>query len=136
MTTKKVVKKEDSLVETTTSYRNEMAREKLRKLKLANDHQQLDLSKKEDSLCYRAIAMKEFEKAVSSIYAQIKNADEQLSSLLHLDISQTDILHTYMEQILDALANIEIDLSSTSKFDAEHFYDGTARKNNALSVDE
>ena len=62
----------ESLVEYTLEYRNAMAKEKLRRLILQNDHQQFDLDKKNESVCYRAIAMSEFEKAIASIYAQAR----------------------------------------------------------------
>ena len=75
--TDKSVQKTDneSLVEYTLEYRNAMAREKLRRLILQNDHQQFDLDKKNESVCYRAIAMSEFEKAIASIDAQIQKAE-------------------------------------------------------------
>lgn len=127
-------KKENVLVETTVEYKNKMAEEKLRKLVLNNDHQAFDLEKKQESICYRAVAMSEFEKAVGSIYAQIKNADEQLTALLHLNQQQTDILHSYMENILEDLSNIEINLSTTTDFDAEQYFAGKARRSQLLDV--
>ena len=127
-------KKENALVETTVEYRNKMAEEKYRKLHLQNEHQAFDLEKKKDSICYRAVAMSEFEKAVSSIYAQIKNADEQLTALLHLNQQQTDILHYYMENILEDLSNIEINLSTTTDFDADNYFAGKARRSQLLDT--
>ena len=127
-------KKENVLVETTVEYKNKMAEEKLRKLVLNNDHQAFDLEKKQESICYRAVAMSEFEKAVGSIYAQIKNADEQLTALLHLNQQQTDILHNYMENILEDLSNIEINLSTTTDFDAEQYFAGKARRSQLLDT--
>lgn len=127
-------KKENVLVETTVEYKNKMAEEKLRKLVLNNDHQAFDLEKKQESICYRAVAMSEFEKAVGSIYAQIKNADEQLTALLHLNQQQTDILHSYMENILEDLSNIEINLSTTTDFDAEQYFAGKARRSQLLDT--
>lgn len=134
-TTKTLKKDDDSLVEVTLSYKNAMAREKLRKLQLQNDHQAFDLEKKRETICYRAVAISEFEKAVSSIYAQIKNADEQLSALLRLEPAQAEVLHDYMENILTELSNIDIELSTTSQFDAETYYDGRARKAQKLQTD-
>lgn len=127
-------KKETALVETTIDYKNAMAKEKLRRLQLQNEHQAFDLEKKHESICYRAVAMSEFEKAVGSIYAQIKNADEQLASLLRLDQNQADILHNYMENILDELSNIEINLSTTTQFDAEQYFSGKARRSQLLDT--
>ena len=127
-------KKENVLVETTVEYKNKMAEEKLRKLVLNNDHQAFDLEKKQESICYRAVAMSEFEKAVGSIYAQIKNCDEQLTALLHLNQQQTDILHDYMESILEDLSNIEINLSTTTDFDAEQYFAGRARRSQLLDT--
>ena len=127
-------KKENTLVETTVEYRNKMAEEKYRKLHLQNEHQAFDLEKKQESICYRAVAMSEFEKAVGSIYAQIKNADEQLTALLHLNQQQTDILHTYMENILEDLSNIEINLSTTTDFDADNYFAGKARRSQLLDT--
>ena len=127
-------KKENILVETTVEYKNKMAEEKYRKLHLQNEHQAFDLEKKQESICYRAVAMSEFEKAVGSIYAQIKNADEQLTALLHLNQQQTDILHNYMESILEDLSNIEINLSTTTDFDAEQYFAGKARRSQLLDT--
>ena len=127
-------KKENVLVETTVEYKNKMAEEKYRKLHLQNEHQAFDLEKKQESICYRAVAMSEFEKAVGSIYAQIKNADEQLTALLHLNQQQTDILHNYMENILEDLSNIEINLSTTTDFDADNYFAGKARRSQLLDT--
>lgn len=134
-TDKKDVKNDnESLVEYTLEYRNAMAREKLRRLILQNDHQQFDLDKKNESVCYRAIAMSEFEKAIASIYAQIQNAEEQLAHLLRLDQTQVDVLHDYMENILNALSEINVELSATSEFDAANYRSGTALKTKLLST--
>ena len=134
-TDKKDVKTDnESLVEYTLEYRNAMAREKLRRLILQNDHQQFDLDKKNESVCYRAIAMSEFEKAIASIYAQIQNAEEQLAHLLRLDQTQVDVLHDYMENILNALSEINVELSATSDFDAANYRSGTALKTKLLST--
>ncbi len=128
-------KKEISLVETTIDYKNAMAKEKLRKLVLANDHQAFDLEKKQESVCYKAVAVKEFEKAIGDIYARIKNADEQLTDRLHLNIQQASILHNYMEQLLEDLSNIEIELDSTENFDADNYFAGKARRNQMLATE-
>ena len=133
--TKNSKKDEKSLIEYDVDYRNAMAKEKLRRLILQNDHQQFDLDKKNESVCYRAIAMSEFEKAIASIYAQIQNAEEQLAHLLRLDQTQVDVLHDYMENILNALAEINIELSATSEFDAANYRSGTALKTKLLSTD-
>ena len=128
-------KKENALVETTVEYRNKMAEEKLRKLVLNNDHQAFDLEKKKDSICYKAVAIKEFEKVVGDIYARIRNADEQLTHRLHLDVQQASILHDYMEQILEDLSNIDIELDSTETFDADNYFAGKARRNQMLATE-
>ena len=132
--TKNSKKDEKSLIEYDVEYRNAMAREKLRRLILQNDHQQFDLDKKNESVCYRAIAMSEFEKAIASIYAQIQNAEEQLAHLLRLDQTQVDVLHDYMENILNALSEINVELSATSEFDAANYRSGTALKTKLLST--
>lgn len=128
-------KKENVLVETTVEYKNKMAEEKLRKLVLNNDHQAFDLEKKKDSICYKAIAVKEFEKVVGDIYARIRNADEQLTHRLHLDVQQASILHDYMEQILEDLSNIDIELDSTETFDADNYFAGKARRSQMLATE-
>lgn len=128
-------KKENVLVETTVEYKNKMAEEKLRKLVLNNDHQAFDLEKKKDSICYKAIAVKEFEKVVGDIYARIRNADEQLTHRLHLDVQQASILHDYMEQILEDLSNIDIELDSTEVFDADNYFAGKARRSQMLATE-
>ena len=128
-------KKENTLVETTVEYKNKMAEEKLRKLVLNNDHQAFDLEKKKDSICYKAIAIKEFEKVVGDIYARIRNADEQLTHRLHLDVQQASILHDYMEQILEDLSNIDIELDSTETFDADNYFAGKARRSQMLATE-
>ena len=127
-------KEQQSLIEYDVEYRNAMAKEKLRRLILQNDHQQFDLDKKNESVCYRAIAMSEFEKAIASIYAQIQNAEEQLAHLLRLDQTQVDVLHDYMENILNALSEINVELSATSEFDAANYRSGTALKTKLLST--
>ena len=128
-------KKENALVETSVEYKNRMAEEKLRKLVLNNDHAEFDLEKKKDSICYKAIAVKEFEKVVGDIYARIRNADEQLTHRLHLDVQQASILHDYMEQILEDLSNIDIELDSTETFDADNYFAGKARRNQMLATE-
>ena len=128
-------KKENVLVEMTVEYKNKMAEEKLRKLVLNNDHQAFDLEKKKDSICYKAIAIKEFEKVVGDIYARIRNADEQLTHRLHLDVQQASILHDYMEQILEDLSNIDIELDSTETFDADNYFAGKARRSQMLATE-
>lgn len=128
-------KEQKELIEYDVEYRNAMAKEKLRRLILQNDHQQFDLDKKNESVCYRAIAMSEFEKAIASIYAQIQNAEEQLAHLLRLDQTQVDVLHDYMENILNALSEINVELSATSEFDAANYRSGTALKTKLLSTD-
>lgn len=127
--------KKDTLIECTVDYKNQMAVEKLRKLHLANSHQEFDLEKKKDSICYKAVAVKEFEKAIGDIYARIKNADEQLTDRLHLNIQQASILHDYMEQLLEDLSNIEIELDSTENFDADNYFAGKARRNQMLATE-
>ena len=133
-TSKTSKKEQKSLIEYDVDYRNAMAKEKLRRLILQNDHQQFDLDKKNESVCYRAIAMSEFEKAIASIYAQIQNAEEQLAHLLRLDQTQVDVLHDYMENILTALSEINVELSATSEFDAANYRSGTALKTKLLST--
>lgn len=128
-------RKKDELIETSIEYRNRMAEEKLKKLTLANSHQEFDLEKKKDSICYKAVAVKEFEKAIGDIYARIKNADEQLTDRLHLNIQQASILHDYMEQLLEDLSNIEIELDSTESFDADNYFAGKARRNQMLATE-
>lgn len=123
----------NTLLEVTPDYRNAMAAEKLRRIKLQNDHQDFDLQKKQETICYKNVAISEFEKAVSSIYAQIKNADEQLTALLRLSQNQADLLHNYMENILEDLSNIDIQLSDTATFDADHYYDGKAKRSKILN---
>lgn len=128
-------RKKDELIELSIEYRNRMAEEKLKKLTLANSHQEFDLEKKKDSICYKAVAVKEFEKAIGDIYARIKNADEQLCDRLQLNIQQASILHDYMEQLLEDLSNIEIELDSTENFDADNYFAGKARRNQMLATE-
>ena len=109
-----MAKKKEELIELSIDYRNKMAEEKYRKLKLNNDNVEIDLFKKQDTICYKAVAMKEFEKAIGNIYARIKNADEQLTERLQLNIQQADILHNYMEDILNDLSDIDIQLESSN----------------------
>ena len=131
-----MAKKKEELIELSIDYRNKMAEEKYRKLKLNNDNVEIDLFKKQDTICYKAVAMKEFEKAIGNIYARIKNADEQLTERLQLNIQQVDILHNYMEDILNDLSEIDIQLESTESFDAENYYAGRARRSQMLSTDK
>lgn len=118
----RTVATQERLIELDIKYRNAMAQEKLRRIKLQNEHQEFDLHKKTEEVCYRAIAIKEFENAIGDIYARIKNADEQLTAKLELTQKQQEILHAYMEDILMDLSNIDINLSSTDAIDHSETY--------------
>lgn len=118
----RTVATQERLIELDIKYRNAMAQEKLRRIKLQNEHQEFDLHKKTEEVCYRAIAVKEFENAIGDIYARIKNADEQLTAKLELTQKQQEILHAYMEDILMDLSNIDINLSSTDAVDHSETY--------------
>lgn len=128
-------RKKDELIETSIEYRNKMAEEKLKKLTLANSHQEFDLEKKKDSICYKAVAVKEFEKAIGDIYARIKNAPEQLTNMLQLNPQQATLLDNYIDDILTDLSNIDVHLESTEAFDANNYFAGRARRSQLLSCD-
>lgn len=117
-----------SLLENTVDYRNRMAEEKLRKITLVNDTAELDLRKKEDAVCYITVAMKAFEDAASDIFARIKNAPEQLTSLLKLDPRQAELLNDYIDDILVDLSNMDIQLESTTASDAKLYSTQKAKK--------
>lgn len=117
-----------SLLENTVDYRNRMAEEKLRKITLVNDTAELDLRKKEDAVCYITVAMKAFEDAASDIFARIKNAPEQLTSLLKLDPRQAELLNDYIDDILVDLSNMDIKLESTTTSDARLYSTQKAKK--------
>ena len=128
-------RKKDELIETSIEYRNRMAEEKLKKLTLANSHQEFDLEKKKDSICYKAVAVKEFEKAIGDIYARIKNAPEQLTNMLQLNPQQATLLDNYIDDILTDLSNIDVHLESTEAFDANNYFAGRARRSQMLSTE-
>lgn len=128
-------RKKDELIETSIEYRNRMAEEKLKKLTLANNHQEFDLEKKKDSICYKAVAVKEFEKAIGDIYARIKNAPEQLTNMLQLNPQQATLLDNYIDDILTDLSNIDVHLESTEAFDANNYFAGKARRNQMLATE-
>lgn len=128
-------RKKDELIETSIEYRNRMAEEKLKKLTLTNSHQEFDLEKKKDSICYKAVAVKEFEKAIGDIYARIKNAPEQLTNMLQLNPQQATLLDNYIDDILTDLSNIDVHLESTEAFDANNYFAGRARRNQMLSTE-
>lgn len=128
-------KKENVLVETTVEYKNKMAEEKYRKLHLQNEHQAFDLEKKKDSICYKAIAVKEFEKAIGDIYARVKNAPEQLTNMLQLNPQQATLLDNYIDDILTDLSNIDVHLESTEAFDADNYFAGKARRSQMLTTE-
>ena len=117
-----------SLLENTVDYRNRMAEEKLRKITFVNDTAELDLRKKEDAVCYITVAMKAFEDAASDIFARIKNAPEQLTSLLKLDPRQAEQLNDYIDDILVDLSNMDIALESTTASDAKLYSTQKAKK--------
>lgn len=117
-----------SLLENTVDYRNRMAEEKLRKITLVNDTAELDLRKKEDAVCYITVAMKAFEDAASDIFARIKNAPEQLTSLLKLDPRQAEQLNDYIDDILVDLSTMDIQLESTTASDAKLYSTQKAKK--------
>lgn len=128
-------REKDELIETSIEYRNRMAEEKLKKLTLANSHQEFDLEKKKDSICYKAVAVKEFEKAIGNIYARIKNAPEQLTNMLQLNPQQATLLDNYIDDILTDLSNIDVHLESTEAFDANNYFAGRARRSQMLSTE-
>ena len=128
-------RKKDELIETSIEYRNRMAEEKLKKLTLANSHQEFDLEKKKDSICYKVVAVKEFEKAIGDIYARIKNAPEQLTNMLQLNPQQATLLDNYIDDILTDLSNIDVHLESTEAFDANNYFAGRARRSQMLSTE-
>lgn len=127
--------KKDELVELTIEYRNKMAAEKLRKLKLGNDTVELDLRKKEDTICYRAVAMKAFENAIGDVYNRIKNMPEQLVAQLQLNPQQAALLDNYVNDLLDALSEMDVQIESTTEFDAANYYAGKARKAQLLATE-
>ena len=112
----------------TTEYKNEMAREKLRKIKLVNDTNELDLRKKQDCVCYISIALSAFENAVGDIFSRIKNSPEQLTALLQLDPQQAELLNDFIDSILVDLSNLDIELESTTATDAKLYSDQKAKK--------
>ncbi len=99
------------LITADIDYQNAMAMEKLRKLRVENDAKELDLATKRDELCTKTGAVKEFSSVISSVYAQIRNADEQLTRLLALPPEKAALLHQYMENMLHDLSEIDVDLS-------------------------
>ena len=123
------------LLELTVDYRNAMAEEKLRRLKLNNDHQSVDLSKKTGEICYISVAMNEFQNAISSVYCEIKNADEHLCELLKLDMNQSELLHKFMQGILNRLSEIDVNLSTTSDFDNTYWVDSRTRRGKKQASD-
>ena len=116
------------LLENSVDYRNQMAEEKLRKIKLVNDTAELDLRKKEESVCYITVAMKAFEDAIGDIFARIKNSPEQLTSLLKLEPRQAEQLNDYIDDILTDLSNLDIQLESTASSDAKLFSTQKSKK--------
>lgn len=112
----------------TTEYKNDMAREKLRKIRLVNDGAELDLRKKQDCVCYISVAMSAFENAVGDIFSRIKNCPEQLTSLLKLDPRQAELLDDFIDDILVDLSNLDIQLESTTATDAKLYSDQKAKK--------
>ena len=112
----------------TTEYKNDMAREKLRKIKLVNDNNELDLRKKQDCVCYINIALSAFENAIGDIFSRIKNSPEQLTALLKLDPRQAELLNDFIDDILVDLSNLDIELESTTATDAKLYSDQKAKK--------
>ena len=119
---------EQCILAESVEYKNEMAREKLRKIKLVNDGAELDLRKKQDCVCYITIAMSAFENAVGDIFSRIKNSPEQLTSLLKLDPRQAELLNDFVDDILVDLSNLDIELESTTATDAKLYSDQKAKK--------
>lgn len=126
---KKLFEENDQcLLSESVEYKNEMASEKLRKIKLVNDGAELDLRKKQDCVCYIQTAMKAFEDAVGDIFSRIKNTPEQLTSLLKLDPRQAELLSDFIDDILVDLSNLDIELESTTATDAKLYSDQKAKK--------
>lgn len=119
---------EENLLSESVEYKNEMATEKLRKIKLVNDANELDLRKKQDCVCYIKTAMSAFENAVCDIFSRIKNSPEQLTSLLKLDPRQAELLNDFVDSILFDLSNLDVELESTTETDAKLYSDQKAKK--------
>lgn len=130
-----MARKKDELLELTVDYRNKMAEEKLRKLRLGNDTVALDLKRKEDTICYKAVAIKAFETAIVDVYNRIKNAPEQLTATLKLNPQQAALLDDYIEDILNDLAGMDVAIDSTDVFDRENYYTGKAQKAKLLATE-
>lgn len=118
----------DQILSESIEYKNEMAREKLRKIKLVNDTAELDLRKKQDCVCYIQIALSSFENAIGDIFSRIKNSPEQLTALLKLDPQQAELLNDFIDSILVDLSNLDIELESTTATDAKLYSDQKAKK--------
>ena len=127
---KKFIEEENNqyILSETTEYKNSMAREKLRKIKLVNDTAELDLRKKQDCVCYIAVAMSAFENAVGDIFSRIKNSPEQLTALLKLDPQQAELLNDFIDDILVDLSNLDIELESTTATDSKLYSDQKSKK--------
>lgn len=125
---KKLFVENEQCISDSVEYQNEMAREKLRKIKLVNDNNELDLRKKQDCVCYINIALGSFENAVGDIYSRIKNAPEQLTALLKLDPRQAELLNDFIDDILVDLSNLDIELESTTATDAKLYSDQKSKK--------
>ena len=125
---KKLFEENDQCISESVEYKNEMAREKLRKIKLVNDGAELDLRKKQDCVCYITVAMSAFENAIGDIFSRIKNAPEQLTSLLKLEPRNAELLNNFIDDILVDLSNLDIELESTTETDAKLYSDQKAKK--------
>ena len=125
---KKLFEENDQCISESVEYKNEMAREKLRKIKLVNDGAQLDLRKKQDCVCYITVALSAFENAIGDIFSRIKNAPEQLTSLLKLEPRNAELLNNFIDDILVDLSNLDIELESTTETDAKLYSDQKAKK--------
>ena len=125
---KKLFEENDQCISESVEYKNEMAREKLRKIKLVNDGAELDLRKKQDCVCYITVALSAFENAIGDIFSRIKNAPEQLTSLLKLEPRNAELLNNFIDDILVDLSNLDIELESTTETDAKLYSDQKAKK--------
>lgn len=125
---KKLLEENAQCISESIEYKNEMAREKLRKIKLVNDAAELDLRKKQECVCYITVALSAFENAVGDIFSRIKNSPEQLTALLKLDPRNAELLNNFIDDILVDLSNLDIELESTTATDAKLYSDQKAKK--------
>lgn len=122
------------LVTQSELYQNRMALAKLKKMEesaeekaLNNKKAAIEIDKVSGAICYKKVAEDEFSKAISGIMNRLRGGANTLSQAAGLTTWQADVVTNWFNDILQDIADIDIDLSTTAQTDAALYHFGGAR---------